>query len=356
MKCDSAPFGFAATPPNGYNPAMLDSAPHETPPLFPRFLAGGPQELRLAPASVALLIGCGVVLQVASSRFWGWQTPDGWLVRSELAVAIIVGALLTALLATRWLGKPLGLAAGLLQLTCLYALGWPTELKPVESLVTVLVTAAMTLFARANIPGRLPVDTRLRMPVLFYGCAAGPLLLCRGWGELAGILLACLIHLLLNQDGRAFRFLLHPLGLGVAAMFSVYSLWLQHVGPPLPTAWPTAVPGWRWLATQAVGMFPWWPLCLVAVVAGCRRGDYATAFWRFAACWSLAPLVLAAAGLLGDRSALAMTCGPLSIFAAAGLFVAVRWWRGSARHGAGDGVHVKHEHPNNQARVGYASA
>ena len=77
-------------------------------------------------------------------------------------------------------------------------------------------------------------------------------------------------------------------------------------------------------------MLPWWPFCVVAVVAGCRRGDYATAFWRFMACCLLWPVALAAVGLLGDRSLLAMTCGPLSILSAAGLYEAVRWGR---RHG-----------------------
>jgi hypothetical protein len=83
----------------------------------------------------------------------------------------------------------------------------------------------------------------------------------------------------------------------------------------------------RWLGVLAVGMFPWWPFCAVAIVAGYRRGDYATAFWQLVACWSLAPMALAAVGLLDGRSVLAMTCGPLSIFSAAGLYDGVRWWR-----------------------------
>ena len=131
----------------------------------------------------------------------------------------------------------------------------------------------------------------------------------RGWVEFAAVPLACLIYLLLSQDGRAFRFLIHPLGLGVAAVFALGSAWLQHSLLPatvadmvefLGTASPATrpAPAAGWLATLAVGMFPWWPFCLVAAVAGFRRGDYATAFWRFVACWSLLPMVLAAPGLL----------------------------------------------------------
>ncbi len=183
---------------------MIDSAPQEVPPLFPRFLAGGPEQLRLAPASVAIMVGCGALLQVASSGILGRQTQDGWPVLSESAAATIAGALLTAALATRWLGRPLGLAAGLLQLSCLYTLGLPAEPNALGSFVTVLAMAAMAIFARANVPGRLPVDAGLRMQVFFYGCAAGLLLLSGGWVALAGVLLACLIYLLLNQDGPHF--------------------------------------------------------------------------------------------------------------------------------------------------------
>ncbi len=335
-----APFGFTAPPLNSYNPTMSDSASDETPPIFPRFLAGGPEQLRLGPASAALLIGYGGLVQAASSGFFGWSAQDGWLTQIGATAAAIGGALLIAMLATRWLGRPLGLAAGLLQLTSVYAFGFSAEPRLVGSFVTLLVTAAMGIFARANVPGRLAVDSRLRMQGLFYGCAAGLLLVRRGWGELACILLACLIYVPLNQDGRGFRFLMHPLGLGVAVAFASYAQWLQHSMFPAtlsdtvqflasdPSAASlTPVTEWPWPATLTVGMLPWWPFCVVAVVAGCRRGDYASAFWRFVACWSLPPIALAALGLLGHRALLATTCGPISILSAAGLYESIRWWR-----------------------------
>jgi hypothetical protein len=234
------------------------------------------------------------------------------------------------MLATRWLGRPLGLAAGLLQLTSLFAFGFSAEPKLVGAIITLLITAAMGIFARATVPGRLPVDARLRMQGLFYGCAAGLLFVRRGWGELACILLACLIYLPLNQDGRGFRFLMHPLGLGVAAALAACAHGLQHSMLP-SAAWPTPATEWPWPATLAVGMLPWWPFCVVAVVAGCRRGDYVSAFWRFVACWSLAPLALATLGLLSNHSLLAMTCGPISIISAAGLYESIRWWRAMRR-------------------------
>ena len=187
-----APFGFTTTPPSSYNPAMTDSAPEEVPPIFPRFLAGGPEPLRLGPASAALLVAVGALVHFLNG---GCPIRDGWPVLSGSATATIVAALLTAMLAARWLGKLLGLAAGLLQLTCLYAVGLPGEPRLVQSWLTLLVMAAMGIFARANVPGRLPEDTRRRMPVFFYSCATMLLLVCRGWGEFAGVLLACVSYL-----------------------------------------------------------------------------------------------------------------------------------------------------------------
>ncbi len=331
MKCSVAPFGFTVTPPNGYNRAMIDSASQETPPLFPRFLAGGPAQLRLGPASVAVLLGGGAAAQAATGIL-GRQPQGGWLIWGESAEGTILGALLTAMLAARWLGRPVGLAAGLLQLTCLYCLGLVAPLGPLDSLVTVLVAAALGIFALANVPGRLAVDERLRMPVIFYAAAAGLLCLGHGVGLFAEVLLPCLVYVLLNQDGRAFRFLIHPLGLGVAAILAACAIQLGCA----TTTGPAAAVGWGWPVALAVGMLPWWPLSLMAVAAGCRRGDYATSFWRLAACGALSPMVLAAAGLLDGRSALAASCGPVSIFSAAGLHEAIRWWRAKMRASAHD--------------------
>jgi hypothetical protein len=121
--------------------------------------------------------------------------------------------------------------------------------------------------------------------------------------------------------------LIHPLGLGTAAILAACAVALRY--PALP--WPTTSPGWRWAPVLATGMLPWWPLALLALAAGCRRGDYAASFWRLAACWALAPMVLAAAGLLDGRAALAADCGAVSLFSAAGLWELVRWWRSTAR-------------------------
>jgi hypothetical protein len=302
---------------------MADRAPHDPRPTLPRFLTGGPEVLRLSPASVALLGGYGLALQAAIHGILGSDAQNQWPVECGLALMIVIGALLTAGVAARWLGGPLATAAGLLQLTGLYALGLPVELPPAGPMLTVLVTGAMGLFAVANVPGRLRFSARLPPSVLFYCCSAGPLLLRCDWAETAGVLLACLAYLLINQDGRALGFLLHPLGLGVLGIVSACALWLD-----LPMAPPSHATGWHSPFTVALGMLPWTPLCITAIVAGFWRGHYATAFWQFVACWVISPLVLAALGLLSDCSAIAMTCAPLSILAATGFYDLIHWLQG----------------------------
>ena len=111
------------------------------------------------------------------------MAQDGWLIWSESAAATICGALLTAMLATRWLGRRRGLAAGLMQLTCLYTLGLSQTPKIVGSLITLLFTAAMVIFARANIFGRLPEDARPRMHLLFYGLRRAGFCSCAAAGS-----------------------------------------------------------------------------------------------------------------------------------------------------------------------------
>jgi hypothetical protein len=137
------------------------------------------------------------------------------------------------------------------------------------------------------------------------------------------------MYVLLNQDGRAFHFLIHPLGLVTATILAACAVGLRYATAPWPVV---ASVGWRWLAVLAVGMLPWWPLSLLAAVAGCRRGDYAASFWRLAACWALSPLVLAAVGLLDGPSTLAACCGAVSIFSAAGLRELLCWWRSFVSH------------------------
>lgn len=309
---------------------MRDAKSEDPPPTFPQLLAGDPEQLRLSPASIAWLIGCGAAIEITIH----FLTPhtQGWLAESPWPVAAVAIVVLTAAVAARWLGRFVGTVAGLLQLTSLYALGFFPKSLSFDPLIAGLSTVAMVAFAAANVPGRLPSDVHRRtMSLLFYGGAA-PLLLLGCWSEFESILLACLSYLLLNQDGRAFRFLIRPLGLGVLAIFLGLTIWLHRSAPQVAEMFeqcsrsPTAT-GWRPLAVAAVGMLPWTPLCAVAVLVGCRRGHYATAFWQFVACWSLAPLVLAALGVMGDRTALAIISPPLAILAAAGLNETVVWSR-----------------------------
>ena len=293
-------------------------------PTFRRFLTGGPEQLRLSHASMTLLAGYAMAVIVLREAFGpgpGLGHVGAWQFRLLGAGGDVFVPLVTALVAARWLGSRLGVAAGVIQLTGLHVLGLPIDALWSDPWIGAMMAVAMAAFAWANVSGRLPPASGAGFPAAFY-LSASLILMFRGWGEFASIPLACLAHLLLNQDGRAFRFLIHPIGLGVLAIFAGCTIWLHWPTTPQMVSFERCP-----FATAAVGMLPWSPLCAVAVVVGCWRGHYATAFWQFVVCWSLSPLLLATVGALSDRSALAMTSAPLSILAAAGLDEAVLWWR-----------------------------
>jgi 4-amino-4-deoxy-L-arabinose transferase-like glycosyltransferase len=76
-----------------------------------------------------------------------------WTARLPSLFAACGTVLLTASLAARWFGRSIGLLSGLVLATCSQVAGqaWRAD---ESSLLTCLVTAALTLFARAELPGR----------------------------------------------------------------------------------------------------------------------------------------------------------------------------------------------------------
>jgi hypothetical protein len=303
---------------------MIARTRHDSTPAFPRFLAGGPDQLRLSQSSLTLLLGCAVAV-TALLEAAGLGHVGAWPVRLLGAGGDVVAAVMTAAIAARWLGNRLAVAAGVIQLTALWVLGLPLAALWSDHWIVALTAVVMAAFAWANVSGRLPLAGNVPCAAAFY-LGAGSMLIFCGWGELAAILFACLVYLLLNQDGRAFHFVSHPLGLGALAVLTGCTIWLDWSNPP-----PLVPAGWRPLAAAAVAMLPWLPLGAAAVAVGCWRGHYATPFWQLVACWLLSPLAFAALGLLNERLTLAMTSAPLSILAAAGLDDTVAWCRAIAR-------------------------
>ena len=159
--------------------------------------------------------------------------PEGtWQLRALGMAGTVFAAILTAAIAARWLGNRLALAAGIIQPTGLHVLGLPLYALWSDPWIGLLTAVVMAAFGWGNVPGRLPPVNRSILSVTF-SFGAGLLLIFCGWAAPAGILLACLVYVLLNQDRRAFYFQIHPLGL----MHSP-SAWLSPPGGATQTCSP----------------------------------------------------------------------------------------------------------------------
>ncbi|MEN6407667.1 MAG: hypothetical protein ABFC77_14500 [Thermoguttaceae bacterium] len=299
---------------------MVD-ATHQPVPDFPRMLAGGPETLRLTWTGVWLLTFTGAAIQIATVFVAGTMADP--MHQLATAAALLVGALLTAAIAARWLGEPLGITAGVFQLSGFWAIRAFSGACDSEPLVATLATAMLGLFAWANVPGRRPSNERFGVRSLFYVCGAS-LLCLGGLGPWIALLLASLAYLLWNQDGRAFRFLVHPAGLALLVLTAGYVAWRDRPMPP-PITWDGSA-----LLDPLTGMLPWTPFVAAAVAIGCWRGYDAVLFWRLAACWIIVPPLLAAGHWFPAHLATAVVVAPLSMLSAAGLYEIVlfaRFWR-----------------------------
>jgi len=287
------------------------------PPDFPRMLAGGPERLRLSRTAVAWIVGVGLAVQAAAITSFA---ADRWPLHLAGAAATLVYALLTAVVTARWLAGPMGLVAGLLQLTGLqafYSHAWPSALA--APMIGALAAAALGLFARVNVPSRLGSDEQTRTKWFFHICGAA-LVFFGGFGPWSCVAAVCLTYVLWNQDGRALRWLCYPPGLAALAAALVGTVWRDGL-PPSPQGFEVSS-----LALIAYGTMPWTPLCAIAAAGGCRQGLHAVPFWRLAACWALAPMVWGGCGWIDPHGAATLAAAPLSILAAGGFNMVRQYW------------------------------
>jgi 4-amino-4-deoxy-L-arabinose transferase-like glycosyltransferase len=301
-------------------------------PIYRQFLAGGPEQFRLPPGSAAWLLGGGVVLLAvqlviaAAAGSADWATP---LCRAATAT---LTALLTAALASRWLGRRVGGLAGLIYLSSLHVIASPW-LHAADLPLSAAVTVAIGAFALANVPGRLPPLDLRRTRLAFYAAAGIATLLAGAIGP-ALIFSACLAYLLSVQDRRSVRFLADPWAIGLFLLLVAPRLMLptwQNVWGQSPGFTSGMATTWA-LRPEILGLLgaaalPWTPLALLAVAAGVHQGHDATPVWRLFGCWILAPLMLGIAGALGEMPPLGTLLPPLAILAASGLCGTVWWWR-----------------------------
>ena len=288
--------------------------------------------------SAALVIAGGATLWLIGLAIPSGHGGSDWMARLVWAAAVILTALLVAGLAARWLGNRTGVVAGLVYLTSLEVIV-PSHLAVAETLFGAAVCAAMTVFALARVPGRLPLGDRWWTALAFYG-ALGVSFVFVGWMGPACILAGCLLFLLCSFDTRGLRFLFRPVGIAFFVLLVAgWLLSVRRVDPALaPDVWSG---GWGLagaglgrsqslvdvLGSLAVAVMPWTPLVGLAAVSGLRQGHYATPIGRFLACWILGPLGLAAFGVLGGRLLIATLLPPLAVMGSVGLLELLAWCR-----------------------------
>ena len=292
------------------------------PPIYRRFLAGGPERLRLSLPAAVVVGGVGVMLWSVASVLPVVNAPS-----ATAAVAATLAAVLVAALTARWLGSRLGVLAGVLQLSSALLL-LPVRWGVAEMLFCSALVAAMGAFALGNVPGRLPLIDRRWTRCTFYAAAGVSFVLAGPVGP-AFILAGCLLFLVVSSDARGLRFLADPLGIALLGL----PVAIRLVDPQgLPAAWsPISCLSGAALGPQMslpelfgslfVAALPWAPPAVLALVVGLRQGHYATPVWRFFGCWGIGPLALMAAGPFRHGAYLAALLPPLAVIGAVGI-----WW------------------------------
>jgi hypothetical protein len=294
-------------------------------------LAGGPRCLRLSTPHVGLLLAAGAALALVA-----WVSPRVETSVIDLpSLASIVWSTLTALalavVAARWIGRSLATLAGLFYLSGVHVL-----LGGGDGPGATVATAAIGLFALANVPGRLKVDSRPAIGWAFFAVLAIGLVVEGPAGPVA-ILLACLAVALVSQNLRGLAFFVTPLGMAIV-LLSPAAWWLmRQMG--LPGIWDgdlaSAVAAVSFqperlapvLVRTATAALPWTPFAAVAVMVGTREGHLSTPFWRLVGCWVVTPLSLVPFGILDAPAAMAMLAPPLAIVAAPGAAGVWGWCR-----------------------------
>jgi 4-amino-4-deoxy-L-arabinose transferase-like glycosyltransferase len=252
------------------------------------------------------------------AMLWSLFGGEGqaWTARLPSLLAACGTVLLTASLATRWFGRVIGLLSGLLLATSSQFAGqaWRAD---ESSLLTCLVTAALTLFAHAELPGRpkdvpwcgtwpewlgaRPFRTLAFFVLLGATNLTGPLCL----GPLC-TLVPVAAYLLWNWDARQWERIAWLWGWLLAGLIAL--AWPLAVAMKIPEAWQfwefdwrvrlsgedagtgslLVKPFWYYLACLPWGLAPW-SLVVPAGIWMTRHEALAERYsaQRFVWCWAM---------------------------------------------------------------------
>jgi 4-amino-4-deoxy-L-arabinose transferase-like glycosyltransferase len=273
---------------------------------------------------------------ILATTMWLTGSEAEGVLRVPSVLAAIFTALITAGLATRWFGRHIGVAAGLMLLTSYFVLQL-ARLAECDMLLTAVVCGAMACFAVANVDsprGRVEANWP---KWLFYGCASLAYLIKGFIGPLF-IFAGCGLYALLQRDRRVWRFLLHVPGILLFLASSIgwlYAAYLNHPQIVGDQVWHHfnrfrgdlggEQPPLFYAYAVLLIMLPWTPLVMASVIAGLSRRAWRNPFWRFAGCWfapGMAVLILSACQ---SKHYAAPLMPPLVVAGAIGLLAYFDW-------------------------------
>ena len=232
---------------------------------------------------------------------------EAWVVRLPFALVGFGVVAIVALLSAHWFGRRIGLLAGLIQTTSVYAVRFG-RLTEADLLLTFLITVSVGC---AAVLTALPDDRRRAIAgwTIGFWITFGLMNLVKGLGFGNGITVIALgSWILLRRDWRLVRRLANPTGILIALLISAAwpaavamtghgaALWADiqaHVLGRIASATflESHKPWWWYGLTVTLQLAPWAPLLpigLVLAVLAARRDRRAPDLLLL--CWLLAPI------------------------------------------------------------------
>ena len=134
-----------------------------------------------------------------------FHSSSEWVTRIPSAICVVLSALIIGALAARWFGDRIGLYSALIELTSMYVQAQGRRAEP-DTMLCAAVSAALAVFALANIERRGQSANRRWMPWAFY-LAAGISFLPKGPIGPVLIFAPCAAFALWPRQPRALAFL-----------------------------------------------------------------------------------------------------------------------------------------------------
>jgi len=245
-----------------------------------------------------------------------------WVVRIPAVAAALLTALIIAALASRWYGRRVGVAAGLVQCSAYYVM-MQARLAEADMILCLWVTGAFAAFALARLRAVPPPRW---LAWVFYACV-GLAFMTKFLIGPAFIFGGCLAYVLVQRDWKAWRFFVSPVGWGILAVL-VFTwpilAWRQY-----PQIWQdwwfhniqrfTGEGKGRnqpWLfyfyMTPAL-LLPWVIWLIPAVWVGLRERMFRSGRWRLIWLWLAAGMLIITASAWKGKHYVIPALPPLSI-------------------------------------------